>query len=129
VRRGEAVPGAEARPGGTVSGAESSVRRKGKEVTGGPGVSAAMWSGERASWASAQVGRSGVREGKEKKRVSRKERGPGERERKREGEWACAGGRAGPRGRGEAGRAGLADCLLQIPFPFSFLLLLKLNSI
>jgi hypothetical protein len=61
-----------------------------------------------------------VREGKKKKRVGRRERGPGERERKREGEWACAGERAGPRGRGEAGRAGLADCLLQIPFLFLF---------
>jgi hypothetical protein len=27
------------RPGGAVSGAESSVRRKGKELTGGPGAS------------------------------------------------------------------------------------------
>jgi hypothetical protein len=40
VQRGGAVPGAEARPGGAVSRAESSVRRKGKELTGGPGASA-----------------------------------------------------------------------------------------
>jgi hypothetical protein len=35
----ERAQSAEARPGGVVGGAESSARRKGKELTGGPGVS------------------------------------------------------------------------------------------
>jgi hypothetical protein len=52
--------------------------------------------------ASAQVGQAGVHEGGEKE-----ESGP-------------QGKGAGPRGRGEAGRAGLADCLLQISFLFLF---------
>jgi hypothetical protein len=96
----ERTQGAKARPGGVVSGAESSARRKEKELTGGPRASAGdverrageLGLGHR--WA--ERGESG-----------RRERRPGEREKKERGrEWACAG-----KGPAQGERGGRLGCL------------------
>jgi hypothetical protein len=65
----------------------------------------------RVSWAELAV-----REGEEKKRVGRRERGPGERGRKREGGNGPARGK-GPAQGGEGRQVGLPSL---ISFPFSF---------
>jgi hypothetical protein len=96
----ERAQGAEVRPGGVVSGVESSARRKEKELTGRPGASAGD-----VEWRAGQLGLG--HRWAERGGSSRRERRPGERGKKERGrKRACVG-----KGSAQGDRGGRLACL------------------